>query len=98
MRASDAERELAVDILRVATGEGRLTVAELDERLETALTARTLSELAALTADLPAGTLLGREHEDPAGSRWTFLQSLADDRAQREQRVGQQFPQRPVLG
>ena len=33
---------------------GRLTVAELDERIESALTARTRGELAALTADLPA--------------------------------------------
>ena len=40
--------------LRVAAGDGRLTADELDERLEVALTARTYSELAVLTADLPA--------------------------------------------
>jgi hypothetical protein len=40
-------------MLRVAAGEGRLTVDELDERLGAALTARTIPELAALTADLP---------------------------------------------
>lgn len=69
MRASDADRDLAVDILRVATGEGRLTVAELDERLETALTARTINDLVALTADLPAGTMLRPAGQDrrPAG-------------------------------
>ena len=43
-----------VEILRVAAGDGRLTAEELDERLETALTARTYAELAALTTDLPA--------------------------------------------
>ena len=43
-----------MEILRVAAGEGRLTAAELDERLEAALNARTNSELAVLTADLPA--------------------------------------------
>jgi hypothetical protein len=43
-----------VEILRVAAGDGRLTAAELDERIEAALTARTSGELAALTADLPA--------------------------------------------
>jgi len=55
MRASDADRDRAVDVLRVAAGVGRLTADELDQRLEAALSARTLGELAALTADLPAG-------------------------------------------
>jgi hypothetical protein len=52
MRASDADRDRVMDVLRVAAGEGRLTPDELDERLEAALSARTLGELAALTADL----------------------------------------------
>ena len=38
----------------MAAGDGRLTAAELDERVEAALTAHTSGELAALTADLPA--------------------------------------------
>lgn len=38
----------------MAAGDGRLTSEELDERLEAALTAKTLSELAVLTTDLPA--------------------------------------------
>ncbi|MGP7999589.1 MAG: DUF1707 domain-containing protein [Streptosporangiaceae bacterium] len=54
LRASDEDRDRAVDILRMAAGDGRLTAAELDERVEAALTARTSGELAALTADLPA--------------------------------------------
>ena len=53
LRASDEDRDRAVEILRVAAGDGRLTAAELDERLGAALTARTSGELAALTADLP---------------------------------------------
>jgi hypothetical protein len=53
LRASHEDRERVADVLRVAAGDGRLTPAELDERLEAALTARTSSELAALTADLP---------------------------------------------
>lgn len=44
-----------VEALRVAGGDGRLTAEELENRLETALSARTLGELAALTTDLPAG-------------------------------------------
>jgi len=53
LRASDADRDRVVDALRVAGGEGRLSAGELDARLERALSARTLGELAGLTADLP---------------------------------------------
>ncbi|MGW1895140.1 DUF1707 SHOCT-like domain-containing protein [Streptomyces sp. NPDC002004] len=52
-RVSHRDRDQAVEILQVAAGDGRLTVAELDERVEAALTARTAADLAALTADLP---------------------------------------------
>src|SRR6478609_5898143 len=54
LRASHADRERVVELLRVAAGDGRLTAEELDERLEAALTARTHGELAALSTDLPA--------------------------------------------
>jgi hypothetical protein len=54
LRASHADRDRTVEVLRDAAGDGRLTASELDERVEAALTARTGSELAALTADLPA--------------------------------------------
>lgn len=54
LRASHADRDRVVEVLRVAAGDGRLTADELDERLEAALSARTLGELAELTADLPS--------------------------------------------
>jgi Domain of unknown function (DUF1707) len=54
LRASHADRDQVVELLRVAAGDGRLSPQELDDRLERALTARTYAELAALTADLPA--------------------------------------------
>lgn len=53
LRASHADRDRVVEILGSAAADGRLTAAELDERLEAALSARTSGELAALTADLP---------------------------------------------
>ena len=53
MRASDADRDRVLDVLREAAAEGRRTPDELDERMGAALTARTLGELATLTADLP---------------------------------------------
>jgi DUF1707 SHOCT-like domain len=54
LRASHQDRDRVVEALRVAAGDGRLTAEELDQRLDLALTARTYSELAALTRDLPA--------------------------------------------
>jgi uncharacterized protein DUF1707 len=53
LRVSDADREKAVSRLRVAGGEGRLTLEELAERVELADAARTRGDLEALTADLP---------------------------------------------
>ena len=50
LRASHADRDRVVDALRVAGGDGRLSAEELDTRLESALSARTLGELAELTA------------------------------------------------
>lgn len=54
LRATHADRDQAVEVLRDAAGDGQLTASELDERVEAALSARTRSELAVLTADLGA--------------------------------------------
>lgn len=54
LRASHEDRDRVIEMLRVAAGDGRLTSEELDERVETAFSARTYGELAALTRDLPA--------------------------------------------
>ena len=54
LRASHDDRDRAVEVLRVAAGDGRITADELDERVGAALTARTYGELAALISDLPA--------------------------------------------
>ena len=89
LRASDADRDVAADILCAAVADGRLTLAELDERLEDVLSARTLRELARLISDLnghrsPGPVLAaGREPTAPAArprppaeTRWSLLQSL----------------------
>ena len=55
--ASDADRDRIAERLRAAAAEGRLTSDELEERLETALSARTEAELEPLVADLPAAGL-----------------------------------------
>jgi DUF1707 SHOCT-like domain/Domain of unknown function (DUF4190) len=57
MRAASADRERAVDVLKAGFTEGRLTQDEYNERMGRAYAARTYGELAALTADLPAGAM-----------------------------------------
>lgn len=82
-RASDADRDTAVDMLCAAVADGRLTLTELEERVEAALSARTLTELAVLIADLdsrpPTAAGSGRARGDRHGAadRWSLLQSLA---------------------
>ncbi len=56
VRASDAEREQAAEILRAGYAEGRLTRAELDERLAVAYAATTRAGLGDLTGDLPGAS------------------------------------------
>ena len=53
LRASDADREHHAELLREHAAQGRLTVDELDERLERVYAARTYGELAAVLTDLP---------------------------------------------
>jgi hypothetical protein len=69
---SHADRDRVVETLNAAAGDGRLSAEELDERVEAALTARTSSELAALTTDLP-----------PSG-----IQAQAKDLVRIDQRFG----------
>ena len=90
-RASDADRDIAADILCAAVGDGRLTLDELDDRLGAALSARTTIELAALSADLPGRRCAPPEPAlplEPAArsgsmtlSRWSLIQTLTDTRA-----------------
>jgi len=54
-RASHADRERVIAALKAAFIQGRLTKDEFDSRVGRALGSRTYAELAALTADIPAG-------------------------------------------
>ena len=53
IRASDRERDAATQRLQEAFAEGRLDDSEFDQRMRTALSARTRPELDRLLADLP---------------------------------------------
>lgn len=57
MRASDSDRDRVAEVLREAAAEGRLSLDELDERLDVLYKTKTYAELEPITADLPsAGT------------------------------------------
>lgn len=53
LRASDEDRERIAKILHDALAQGRLSIHELDERLQSVYGAKTLGDLVPLTADLP---------------------------------------------
>jgi hypothetical protein len=54
VRCSDAERAETEASLHIAVGEGRLTMAEVEDRIARVYAARYRHELAAITADLPS--------------------------------------------
>jgi hypothetical protein len=85
MRASDADRERVAERLRVAAGHGRLTMDELEERLERAYGAKTYAELEPIIRDLPdtdaganyapgaaAAALSPRVGGTPSRKRWSI--------------------------
>jgi hypothetical protein len=62
LRAADADRERIADELRQSHAEGRLDIAELQERLEHTYGAKTLGELDWLVSDLPRRDQERRAH------------------------------------
>ncbi|CAM5439752.1 DUF1707 SHOCT-like domain-containing protein [Streptomyces aurantiogriseus] len=74
LRASDTDRERVAEVLRDALAEGRLDMAEFEERLEATYQARTYGELAPITRDLPVSDVAAppavslRKGPQPAGS------------------------------
>ena len=57
LRAGQADRERAIDVLKAAFAEGRLDIDEFAERVSEVHASKSYRDLAALTADLPAGPL-----------------------------------------
>lgn len=87
LRASDADRDRVVAMLGDALADGRLDHAEHDERVQTALAARTLGDLADLTSDLApvsmqpvrvdAGRVItGMFGTEVRGGRWVVPESM----------------------
>jgi Domain of unknown function (DUF1707) len=65
LRASHADREQVIDTLKVAFVQGRLTEDELDGRTGQVYAARTYTELAEVTADIPAKLTRARPPRNP---------------------------------
>ena len=82
LRASDFDRDVAADMLCAAVADGRISLAELDQRLEDVLSARTLREIARVVSDLPSTRFT--EPVQPVQpvrptrpeTRWSLLQSF----------------------
>ena len=75
MRAADVDRDRAVGFLTTAFTEGRLTKDEYDARVETALKARTYSDLDMVVTDLPGAR--GMPGVRPRGTNGLAIASLA---------------------
>jgi uncharacterized protein DUF1707 len=75
--ATQPERERMIDALKAAFVQDRLTKDEFDERVGLVLVSRTHAELAALTADIPAGPVVVRPPRRPprrpasGAARWS---------------------------
>ena len=83
IRATDADRERTVGVLRSSGANGQLTVDELDERVEAAYAARTRGELERLVEDL--GETRRRAADVPVrpgddGTRWVVSIMGGSDR------------------
>ncbi len=77
LRASHADRDQVIGTLKAAFVQGRLTKDEFDLRVGRTLAARTYAELAALTADLPAGPAAGTPPRRPAPAQARPVSNVA---------------------
>jgi hypothetical protein len=66
LRASHADREHVIDVLKAAFVQGLLIKDEFDMRVGQTLASRTYADLAALTADIPAGLIGAQSLRKPA--------------------------------
>ena len=86
LRIGDAERDEAITLLREHMSAGRITAEEFDERMSSALTAKTKGELTALFNDLPGrgpSTMYGAPVYDASHSQTPLQPTAARLPAQR---------------
>lgn len=96
MRASDADREKVVQALQEQVGEGRLTLAEFEQRSSDAYaTAKTVGDLRALMSDLPVDPLAPPKPPLASWQQPWPLPTAVPPMSQWQQRT---FPQNRQLG
>jgi hypothetical protein len=95
LRASDSERDGALDRLREAAGTGRLTLEELSDRVDTALSAKTRGELERIVADLPAEPV---STPSAVPARRTFLGIMGGDKLRGPMRLSDKATIVNVMG
>jgi Domain of unknown function (DUF1707) len=66
LRASHADREQVIDVVKAAFVQGRLAKDEFDQRIGRVFASRTYADLAVLTADIPAGLIRAQASQEPA--------------------------------
>ena len=69
LRASHADREHVIGVLKAGFVRGLLTKDEFDARVAQTFTSRTYAELAAVTADIPSGPIGAQPPRKPARAR-----------------------------
>ncbi len=69
MRAADSDRQAVADKLKQALDEGRLDLAEYDERLQKTYAAKTYGDLDGLLDDLPGTAVAPQPPVDPEPGR-----------------------------
>lgn len=80
LRASHADREQAIEVLKAAFVQGRLDKDEFDLRVGRVLASRTYADLTALTADIPARLTTARPRRparEPASKKKKAAAALA---------------------
>src|SRR3954453_19400426 len=99
LRASDADREQTAEVLRRAAGDGRLTMDELEERLQVTYESRTHAELERLTADVlaPDAARAPVRHGGEGGAGWLVSIMGGRDRKGRW-RVGRHLKVVDIMG
>lgn len=96
IRIGDADRDRAIDRLRTAMAEGRLTYEEFDQRVEAALQAKYESDLRPLFADLPAVSTPGEPAEVGRLAPADLEPPLMLPSGRRYRRVGFYMPLWPI--
>ena len=94
LRVSDSERDATLQTLSHQAAEGRLTLDELEERAGQVLTAKTRTDLATVTRDLPPASAPG-PRKTPV--RW-FVAIMGGSRRRGRFRAGSQVNGLAIMG